>query len=410
MDSDRVVLMGHNYSTILGFARALGKKGYEVYAVRTGAGNYKSVVNKVLSKRPKPDSVSRFVKKFVMVNINDTDTVLRVLMKTVAPKNKRGVLIPVDDLCAMFIDSHLDLLRKRYLLPNVNNTQGGVIRLMDKGLQKKLAEEAGLPVAGGWTVVVENGKYDLPEEVKYPCFMKAQMPMASRKDYMAKCDNEEELIRALDKAAAYRDCKILIEEYIKIKQEYCVVGFCNREKVCIPEVIEETVLGHGPHAGVTCFGKVMKPDLMAGFIEKMRIFLGRLDFQGFFTADVFETDAGYIFCELNLRIGGSGTAVIGAGVDIVSMYVVAILEKADIPYDSVCNEITFASERPLLSDYVLGYISWKDYSDYIRTADFRFMFDKKDKAPYYSYSALVLSGIARRSLHMVRHRHKDQKG
>ena len=403
MESDRVVLMGHNYSTILGFARALGKKGYEVYVVRTGAGNRKGIADKVLSKRPKPDSVSKYVKKFVMVNINDTDTVLRLLMKTVAPKNKRGVLIPVD-LCAMFIDSHLKLLRKRYLLPNVNNVQGGVIRLMDKRLQKKLAEEAGLPVAGGWTVVVEKGKYDLPVGIQYPCFMKAQMPMASRKDYMAKCDNEEELVHALDKAAAYRDCKILIEEYVEIKQEYCVVGFCNREKVCIPEVIEETVLGHGPHAGVTCFGKVMKPDLMSGFMEKMRVFIGRLDFQGFFTADIFESDAGYTFCELNLRIGGSGTAVIGAGVDIVSMYVDALLGKTDIPYDSVCNEITFASERPLLSDYVLGFISWKEYSEYIRKADFRFMYDEKDKAPYYSYSALVLSGMARRSMRRIRNR------
>lgn len=389
----KAVLIGHNFNSILGMARALGREGYQVSALRTG---YKKGKGFLRTFGTMPEASSRYITKHMISDNEDPDYIVRLLIDEFCVQTEKIILIPVDDVCAEIIDQKMDLLREHFIMPNINDTQGKVTQLMDKCFQKKLAREAGLLVAEGWSIQIKEGCFHIPDEIKYPCFAKAEIPFRARKDFMGRCDNRQELEELLNHAAEYRDCMMLVEEYLDIQHEYCIVGLCDRGNICIPDVIDEMMLGHGAHAGVTCFGRVLAPDAFSTFIGQLKNFLSGLDFQGLFTVDVILCDGQLYFCELNLRMGGSGVAVDGAGVNIVAMLGDALYETQDIQYDSTCREMTFASERPLLNEYFMGYISLKEYWQYIKKADFSFIYSKEDMRPYWVFYLYVLRQIMRK--------------
>lgn len=399
MSIREVVLAGLNFNSLLGLSRAFGKLGYSVSVIRTAVSANMGALKRIGTI---PEAESKYVRSFKLIEVNNPELLVRTLLES--KKEDKAILIPVDDLTAETIDRSYDLLSNYYYLPSVGGKQGEVVKLMDKAYQKKLAAAAGMRTAPSVSIEIRDGRYNIPENVSYPCFAKAEIPFRSRKEYMGMCEDKRALDQLLSQAAAFCDCTMIVEDYLPVDEEYCIVGLCNKSDVCIPDVIDEMVLGHGIHSGVTCYGKVLNPGLLNDFIQKLKPFLSKLDFQGFFTVDVIKSGGELYFCELNMRIGGSGIAIIGAGVDLAQMYAEMFEEKDHQSYDLACREITFASERPLLNDFMLKEITWKQYLEYLKKADYRFVYAEDDLKPYFHYLLLVLrSGLKR----MIRNRRRS---
>lgn len=380
------VLIGHNFNSILGLARALGPEGYDVGVIRTGyGGGFLSRIGAA------PERKSRYVSRFFVADSAKPDSLINLLIDRFASEDCRPVLFPVDDIAAEILDNNYDLLSQHFELPNVNGMQGGVVRLMDKACQKQLARESGVPITEGCTVKINNEKYDFPQNITYPCFVKPETSFKGRKKFMGKCGNEKELRTILDNVAkTVHDCSMLIEDYVKIDKEYCIAGLCNDSKVCIPDVIEEIVMGHESHSGVTCYGKILCPDKFADFIVPLKDFLSKLGFRGLFTIDVLESGGKLYFCELNMRMGASGVAVLMAGVNLALMMCKILYGEEAVDYSVKCHQLTFANEKPLMNDFSLKYINWKEYKDYINKADIRFLYNLEDKAPMREYMLYVI--------------------
>ncbi len=396
----RAVLIGHNWNSILGIARALGKKGYEVGAIRTGIKHKGNPLNRIGTT---PEAKSRYIKKYILADSLEPDDIVHILVSEFGNTETKAVLFPVDDVSAIIIDENMNSLKQYFFMPNVNDTQGGVYRLMDKQLQKELAASSGLKVAEGWKITVENSNYSIPGKISYPCYAKADIPFHGRKSVMKKCESREELDLLLSNIANQHDkCVMLVEKYIPVEKEYCVVGLCDKMRVCIPDIIDEVVLGHGVQAGVTGYGRVLDPVRIPELKAKLTLFLTKLDFQGLFTIDILESEGEYYFCELNLRIGGSGIAVLAAGCDLVGKMAEILSGNHPELVDEKCEEISFVSERPLLNDYAMGIISWKQYKSFLNQADFRFVYDINDRKPYNNYKIFVLRQIIKRMMRRQR--------
>ena len=170
MERIRVVLLGHNWMSLLGLARALGSEGYEICVLRTGVTRSRNFLRN-LGKMP--ESKSKYVSEYKIDSAITDNQIIEILLNRFSVKGKKGILFPVDDRCAEIIDLNFDLLSPFYYMPNVNNQQGGVVKLMDKYYQKQLAMSVGLPVPAGWSVKIEDGQYAIPEDVTFPCFVKA---------------------------------------------------------------------------------------------------------------------------------------------------------------------------------------------------------------------------------------------
>lgn len=385
------VIIGRNYVTLLGLARDFGAAGYEVGILRT---------NRKKGAGLAPEAACKYVKQYVTTEELGGEKVVKLLLDQMAKPDRKTVLVPVEDISAEFLDQNYDVLSTKFALPNVKHTQGEMIRLMDKDYQCRLAEEAGLTVPKHWTVELKNGGYVLPETVEYPCFAKPATPIYGRKQFMGKCGTEAELRALLDRTAENGDCSMLLQEFISIEKEYGAVGVADGERVCVSEVIAFQIGGKGSHEGVACTGTVLSPDRFAPEVEKIKEMLRRLDYQGMFDIDLYESRGTVYFCELNVRLGASGVSSSLAGVNLAHLLGAALLgengELALDAFDAKCREMSFANERPNLDNFGDGLISWWEYRRRMRSAELRFVCSKDDPGPFRVYRMMVLRKILRR--------------
>ena len=174
----RILIVGRNYVSNLCMARSVGSVGYEVELIR--------VLEMPPTQRNRLGSIksevsSKYVKKYhLCVTEGESLSIIDKIRELIKP-DERPLLIPNDDLVASIVDMYFDELSKYYILPNVDNKQGEINRLMQKEIQKEIAFSAGLPIAKGCVICIENGKFIIPDTISYPCFMKPNVSKNSTK-------------------------------------------------------------------------------------------------------------------------------------------------------------------------------------------------------------------------------------
>ena len=101
MGQSRVVLVGHNYNSLLGLARSLGSEGYEVFAIRTGSAKGKNFLRNLAKM---PESTSKYIKDYMTASTQTDNQVMDILLHQYKPTAGKAILFPVDDRCAEIID------------------------------------------------------------------------------------------------------------------------------------------------------------------------------------------------------------------------------------------------------------------------------------------------------------------
>lgn len=369
--SNKVVVIGRNYTSRLGMIRAVGLAGYDVTVIKTnGLPGSKDI-----------DAYSKYVKEYLYAKEPNRDELISVLLTLKSTKGK-VVIIPVDDFAASTIDDNLELLKDDFLFPNINMEQGAINRLMDKDYQKRLARQAGLNVADGWIVDIKDHIYTLPSNIVYPVFPKPQISFKGNKRCMRRCGNEVELRAILDDVASQRDCPMLLERYIKIDKEYALLGVSNGEEVVIPAMIQMLESGKGPHHGVTLRGRISSPYPHDEYIKQLIEFVHGLHFHGLFDIDIYESEGVFYFNELNLRFGASGYAITASGINLPEDFLDSIKGiRWNLP-DLPVKESYFVNEKVAYDDYSNGYLSLTDYNERLSHSLIRFIKSVEDNGPY----------------------------
>ena len=377
-----VVIMGRNFCNILTMTRALGEAGYDVEVLR------------IYKKRPhplnplsqmKPDAKSKYVGRFTECVIHSGPRdVVQTLLKLADP-NRKKLLVPVDDYAACVADDALEILRARYILPNVNDTAGEISWLMDKNVQKELAAKADLPLLKSWLISSEGGRFTIPMGVEYPCFIKPNVSMNSTKATMRRCNSAEELESALEGFAAKGDFEMLVEEFADIRAEYSVLGLSTPDGTVAPGLFRVTEGGHRERRGVAITGETVACEAMEEVLEKTVAFIDSLHYTGLFDVDLLETKDGKVyFIELNFRAGASTHVFTETGVNLPGMLADYLLRG--IPVDQNCRvEKTgqrFVSEKVLMEEFARSDASWQQVKDHMAQADVCFIRSEKDPKPY----------------------------
>ncbi len=377
-----IMVVGRNYGNILVMTRALGQAGYAVDVLRL----YKAKPSPV---RPlsgmNPDAYSKYAEQFseCIVGGNPHNAV-DALMKT-ATKGKKTLLIPVDDYSCRIIDAFYDQLKEWYIMPNIGDRAGIVTNLMDKHLQKELALGLGVPVLESVLIKSEGGEFDIPSEVKYPCFIKPNASFNSTKAGMRKCESRAQLESALLKFAADGDFQIMAEEFAEIKNEYAVLGVSAGGKTIAPGLFRTVQGGHKERKGVAMTGVTEPCSKFQDLINQCIGFVNSLDYTGLFDIDLIETVDGKVyFIEINFRAGASVHVFTETAVNMPGMLADYFLKG--IPLDPNCTVgetgKLFLSEKILLEEYARGDIDKSEIMQYMNDADIFFIKDREDPKPY----------------------------
>ncbi len=300
--------------------------------------------------------------KYVSAKVRCTEKAEEVLkaLNDFRLPDRKIMIIPANDRVCRMLDQHLDQLTPYFYLPNMNNTCGSIAAFMDKKVQKQKAISCGLNVANGKSFLTDK-EYDQAtvSEVSYPCFVK---PLASAsvkmcKRMFRKCENPDELIRALDVARNHPCKEVLIEDYLEIDRELCAYGVAAGGQACIPACVVTERGGKLGHEGVASEGKVVSAELLGPVKDKLIRLVTEIGLTGLFCIDLIVSHGVIYFSEINLRAGGSGYGVTAAGVNMPAMLADAVYNGTAIRPCEIKNEIQFINERvevDLFQDGFLG--------------------------------------------------------
>ena len=378
----KVVIIGHGYTSRLGIIRSLAVLDCEITVVVMVLQNWWGRLIRLNFGKP-VDCHSRYVQHMYYCPAKDGDRLINLLLEKCTDPHQKVVVIPDTDFSAMVIDNNQERLSEHFLFPHINHEQGAVARWMDKDMQKTLARDVGLNVAKSKIVNILDGRYDIPDDIEYPCFTKPVITIVGGKQYFKRCNTKEDLSRLLDFASRENNIAILVEDFKDITTEYAVLGFSDGYNVVIPGIIE-FIANSKSHFGIAREGKVMPVEGFEGLLELFTEFVRHMGFCGLFDIDFFESGGKLYFSEMNLRFGGSGYAITKMGVNLPAMMVNYLSGNSyDVFPKSITTIATYVNERVCIDDWCYNYISEFDRQKIINSRDIKFVYDEDDPGPSY---------------------------
>ena len=368
----KVVIIGYGFDTRLFLARLLGELGYEV-----------SIIALNITKSKPIDWYSKYVQHYYYTQGDNEDKLLHILLNECKHPGQKVILIPINDFSASVLDRNLKLLEPHFLFQHIHHTQGAIVEWMNKEKQKKLAHQIGLNVANSTNIEIINRSYELPANVHYPCFTKTRSFTPGYKYTLHRCNNEQELHDVLDYLCKnYDNLTLLVEDYKDIEQEFAVVGFSDGNDVVIPAVLEILKMAKGSGIGIALQGKIVPCKGYEKLIQAFKMLIREIGFVGMFDIDFYRSDGQYYFGELNLRIGGSGFAVISQGVNLPEMHIRSLLGKTTEGLKSdITGSATYLNERICTENWFEGHLTNHEFLSILKSSDVGAIKCKHDRKP-----------------------------
>ena len=394
----KVVIIGHGYTSRLSLIRSLGPLGYDVTVVVMVFHDYLGRLLRFDGGKP-IDCHSKYVNRVLYCYAKGEDALIKLLLDRCSDSRQKVIVIPDSDFSAFVIDRNQERLKNNFIFPHINYTPGAVGHWMDKSVQKELAQSIGLNVANGIIVSVGDNSYVLPSCVHYPCFTKPLATINGGKQFLKRCNNESELRKVLDSISiTIPNTNVLIEDYKSIDTEYAVVGFSDGNDVIIPGIIK-FIVNSKSHFGIAREGIIMPVEGFEDLLEQFKQFVRHIGFFGLFDIDLYESGGKYYFGELNLRFGGSGYAYTAMGVNLPAMLVRGLLgEKIHDMKRNVTGTATYVNERMCVDDWSFYHITEEQMNNIIKSADIRFVYDDNDKGPQKKLESYIFQQRIKRVL------------
>lgn len=391
MSAQKVVIIGHSYSSRLSLIRSVAEAGCEIIVIATSG----------IKARKKPiDCYSKYVSQMYYCSRGDIESLIGLLKTKCSDPNQKTIIIPDGDDVVAAIDTHKEELQEHFLFPHIVNEPCSCVFWMDKSNQKRLAVSEGLNVANGVVVDIQDGHYLIPEGIQYPCYCKPLATVNGGKGGMRKCESADELIASLDEIVCYKspNIKVLVEDYKEIETEYALLGFSDGSQVIIPAILEFSAVSK-QHKGIALKGKVVPTDGFEDLVSRFKQYVLAMGFVGVFDIDFYKSGGVFYFCEMNLRFGGSGYAITKLGVNLPAMLVDHFCGKAIKGMNAVIRESAdYINERMCIDDWDAGCMSYADCKRLIETSTIRFVPDAQDRAPERAFQRMVIKKRCRKAL------------
>ena len=254
----------------------------------------------------------------------------------------KQIVLSSSDGVAMFLDSHLDILKDKYIIPNCNNNQGELSYWMNKDKMVAKAEECGLSIPK--SISLTTSSYENIPKIKYPCLIKPEQSAVASKNDFRICNNAEELNLAI---SSIKDkCPtILIQEYIKPEYEYLVYGVSTDDEIFLPGGLRKIhTCSNLNNLGMMTYACLSAdiPEQLGDF-EIIKEFVRAIGYKGLFSVEFLVTKENAYFLEINLRNDGTCYITTQAGVNMPAIWV-----------SSCVNKDTSLSSRVFKRQYTYG--------------------------------------------------------
>ncbi len=356
-----IVFCGDHYNP-LGVIRSLGEKKIRPVVI-------------LVAKEPWLIPLSRYVGK--LHQVDNIDDGLQILIDVYGNEKYKPFVYTCSDEIASLLDLHYDLLIDKFFFFH-GKQKGTITHYLDKGNISELAVEKGCKVLR--YEVLEAGQ--LPKSLRYPVITKAINSTLYRwKADSFICKDEGELLEAYK---VIRSEKVLVQEYIHKKNEYCVDGFSYNggENVEIPYYTNYLRFSDISYGGYM----VIRPEVDKNVYNQIKSILQQIGFTGIFEAEyLIDNNDELFFLEVNFRNSTWSYGYTKGGYNMPYLWAKACIEK-QLNLKSIKhrkNIIAMAEAEDFamaIREKHMSVLSW--IKDFI-TADCHFFSNWKDPKPVF---------------------------
>lgn len=368
MEKACIIVIGITHHNTIGLVRCIGMAGYMVDHLILTEQNNKSFVAR-----------SKYVKQTYYCP--DEKLILDTLLALHDNDRKMYLVIPCTDTAVSLLDINYELLKKQFVFFNAG-THGAVSHFMNKKIQADYAYKAGLNVP--YSIEYNGRKQDLSfqqienDKCTFPCILKYTQSINGGKRIKV-CNNKQELTKALDYFG--NDNSVLIQKFIQKKFEIVLLGLSINGNVYIPGYI----LKHREFNGGTNYSTVLPvDDNLACLIEKCKMFVHSISYEGLFGIEFINNGQDYFFVEINLRTDATTYALAVAGANLPQLYIKSKVDHTQ-PDNKVFKVRTITSMVEF-NDFKhrkeYGISIWKWLREFWKT-DCKYYFSLKDPKPFF---------------------------
>lgn len=367
----KYIVFGSEHYNPLGIIRSLGENGYKVDAI-------------VIRGQVRIMSKSKYITRLYMVD--SIEEGYEILIKWSNENDEKSFIFTADDRVTSFLDLHYDELSEKYIFYNAGKT-GAITNYMNKDNIYKLAQKHGFNVLQ--EQVVSKGY--IPPNLDYPVITKAVISTQYNwKQDMYICNSEQELKNAYEHIKSE---KIIIQKYIKKKNELCMEGFSIERGKDIFIAIACTYnyllnKSYSPYMTVKNFNNNELYEKLKGIFED-------IGYEGIFEIEfLIGQDDKLYFGEINFRNSTWSYAATCAGMNLPlawseSMQNGGILNSyyKEIP-KGFNAMVEFADFNERVRSHKINMFQWlKD----VKKCDCLYYYGKNDSSPFYSYAIYILN-------------------
>lgn len=278
----------------LGIIRSLGSLGVPVYAR--------------VEDRFAPAAMSRYLTEAFVWEIRslDPERLLTGLATIGERLGRPTILVPTDDLAAVFVAEHSHALEKWFLFPRLSKDLPR--RLANKKELYFLCRSLGVPCPEAAFPGSIDDVHGFIERATFPVVVKAaesqRLPKGARSVSIAQTPGE--LIAIYQQAESPENPSLILQEYIpeSCGEDWVFHGYCNSQTDCLAAFTGRKLRSYPPFAGPTTLG-VSVPNERVGIQAEM--LLKAISYSGIMDIDyrLDKRDGQYKLLDFNPRIGAN---------------------------------------------------------------------------------------------------------
>lgn len=325
--SNQIIVLSICHTNTLGLVRSIGEGGFHPILVEVNTSSEPSFVK-----------ASKYIKEYHRVDTPE-DGVNLILEKYASPEDKSIILTGADS-CAMAIDNNFNRLSPFFIISSINKTQGRLSEMMNKETIRKFADSQGLVTPRSWVIDCSAG-INLPEDIKYPCVIKAINSVVGRKDVKI-YDNQADLCNGISDLILQSPI-IQIQEYIKKDFEILINGCILSNGEIITSCALKKIRHYPDEFGGLAYGIVTPKIENYISMPSLHRFLKSLNYYGLFSVEYIFKDGNSYFLEINLRNDGTSYISTYGGVNLPLIWVRDALGLENKHSDRVRNEFLSSS-------------------------------------------------------------------
>lgn len=357
---NKIIIWGRDGFNVLGLLRAFGKAELNVFfLIKRGAGYA---------------TKSRYCTKFHCVDGDEEG--MNYLLEHFSNESAKPIIITPGDEIAVFINNNKEKLEKHFIIPGTT----------ERGLQQKYTDKNNMcQLAKRIGILCPEFRYcqwdSNIEGVNYPCLIKPAHEKAGHyNEFKYKiCKDRASLERTLKMVR--KGSEFVIQDYIQKEKDVLVFGARLYDGNTV--FAGAVTCTRYSDSGMNSYGEVIRDVPQCIDTEKIRSFLSKIDYRGFFSFEYGLIDDKAYFFEVNLRNDGTIPFINQAGSQIALAYVYSC---AGIDYSGLQISITkdkwYIDELFDFENVLTGKVNYHQWKRDKKLANAFLYYDKEDEEPW----------------------------